>query len=89
MPFWKKKDKCKYKALHTAAFKGDLKDVKRHLQKGCDVNEGFPLILASGQGFLHVVKYLVEEAQADLTLQGNFYRMSNQTRLIGLANGVG
>jgi ankyrin repeat protein len=55
-----------YKTIHEAAAKGDLADVKRHLQKGTDVNskdnnDWTPLLYSAFYGKQDVVKFLVSK----------------------------
>jgi len=55
-----------YKTIHEAAAKGDLADIKRHLQKGADVNikddnDWTPLLYSAFYGKQDVVKFLISK----------------------------
>ena len=55
-----------YKTIHEAAAKGDLADVKRHLQKGADVNikddnDWTPLLYSAFYGKKDVVVFLIKQ----------------------------
>ena len=55
-----------YKTIHEAAAKGDLADVKRHLQKGADVNikddnDWTPLLYSAFNGKQDVVVFLISK----------------------------
>jgi len=55
-----------YKTIHEAAAKGDLADVKRHLQKGMDVNikddnDWTPLLYSAFNGKQDVVVFLISK----------------------------
>ena len=55
-----------YKTIHEAAAKGDLADVKRHLQKGTDVNikddnDWTPLLYSAFNGKQDVVVFLISK----------------------------
>ena len=80
-------------ALINAVDNGDVDEVKKLIEEGYDVNErtddkfGYtPLIRASQQGFLNVVKYLIEEGRADVTQRDLFgqsclYRAAGENQL--------
>ena len=55
-----------YKTIHEAAAEGDMADVKRHLQKGADVNikddnDWTPLLYSAFNGKQDVVVFLIKQ----------------------------
>ena len=50
------------KDLFSSCFRGDLDKVKELIQQGADINcdDGYPLQIASRDGYFDIVKYLVE-----------------------------
>ena len=57
---------CQHQTIHEAAEKDDSADVKRHLQRGVDVNVRdeygeTPLMIAAVKGHLVVVKFLMDK----------------------------
>ena len=64
-----------YKTIHEAAQKGDLEDVKRHLENGMDVNakdaRGWtPLHYAADEGHKEVIALLISKG-ADVNIRNN------------------
>eukprot|EP00041_Stephanoeca_diplocostata_P006715 m.91757 g.91757 ORF g.91757 m.91757 type:complete len:216 (+) comp16511_c0_seq2:155-802(+) len=69
---------------HRASYEGDERAVRQYLKRNPgDVNAlsggATALQLACSQGHLDIVKYLVEEAMADIDLQGPFLGVGTQT----------